>query len=66
MVYKLRDSGTVYSVTRHRSYFTKEFYFEKTMDILVLFRDRLDGEYTEMAWNMLKDEIRRNQVAMAA
>ncbi len=64
--YKLRDSGTVYHVAVSRDWATKSICYDKTMNILVLFRDRLDCEFTEMAWNMLKDEIQRNTVAMAA
>lgn len=64
--YKLRPSNTVYDVRVHRDYGTKVVYYEKTMDILVLFRNRLECEYTEFTWHMLKDELRRNQVAMAA
>lgn len=64
--YKLRPSNTVYEVNVGRRYDSGAIYFEKTMDVLVLFRNRLDCEYTEFSWHMLKDELRRNQVAMAA
>ena len=64
--YKLRASNTVYDVKVGRRYDSGAIYFEKTMDVLVLFRNRLDCEYTEFTWHMFKDEFRRNQVAMAA
>lgn len=64
--YKLRPSNTVYDVKVHRDYRTKAACYIKTMNILVLFRNRLECEYTEFTWHMLKDELRRNQVAMAA
>jgi hypothetical protein len=64
--YKLLPSQTVDQVRWHRDFATKAVYYEKTMDVLVLFRNRLDCEYTEFTWHMFKDELRRNQVAMAA
>jgi hypothetical protein len=64
--YKFCDSGSVYRMIMKVDQETKVKYMVKTMNALVLFRTRLEGEYVEMAWHMLKYEIKQNQVAMAA
>lgn len=64
--FKFRPSNSVYRVIKMRDWKTKEYYMEKEMNALVLFHDRLTCEVTEFTWHILKDEMKRNSVAMAA
>lgn len=62
----LRSQKVAYAV-RHKDHTNQVIFNEKKMHYLIVVRTTAQGEYVEMTWHMLKDEIMsQNDVARAA